>query len=148
MMNMLDGGVHADNPVDVRGGHRGAPQCAAGKPIVHLGRRIRAAVEDLAGPYLLDRAHREALPLRDLLALVDVHEVQVVLRDLSGRGLAVTGARCLTVRVRESRVAPHSHPRGRSVMTGIRVRSRGIGFGVGAALMALAALGPATGWPL
>jgi hypothetical protein len=30
-------------------------------------------------------------------------------------------------------------------MTGIRVRSRGIGFGVGAALIALAALGPATG---
>ncbi len=30
-------------------------------------------------------------------------------------------------------------------MTGIRVRSRGIGFGVGAALMALAALGPASG---
>ncbi len=30
-------------------------------------------------------------------------------------------------------------------MTGIRVRSRGIGFGVGAVLIALAALGPATG---
>lgn len=28
MMNMLDGGVHADNPV--HGGHRGAPHCAAG----------------------------------------------------------------------------------------------------------------------
>jgi len=89
MMNMLDGGVRADNPVDVYGGHCGAPQCAAGKPIVHLGRRIPAAVEDLASPYLLDRAHRDAQPVRDRLALVDLREVQVVLRDLSGRGLAV-----------------------------------------------------------
>ena len=89
MVNVLDGGVHADNPVDVHGGHRGAPQCAAGKPIVHIGRRIPAAVEDLASPYLLDRAHRDGQPLRDRLALVDLHEVQVVLRDLGGRGLAV-----------------------------------------------------------
>jgi len=34
-------------------------------------------------------ANRDAQPLRDRLVLADVHDVQVVLRDLSGRDLAV-----------------------------------------------------------